>query len=525
MCQAQTRLPPVGTNEQALPAPRSDQKPTRLPAPPAPAKPESIPLSTESAPAPALAKSVENSLVNRDVCPSMDWQHDDDFSPLQTGLSPWFHDLATEQSVYDDKRAVPTQRPLLELGRDWYGSGLNPPSETWLGPTNLVQQQLYVYGDFRTGIGSGRNADGTFNNWASRLNLDVDYRLTGTERFHAFFGPLNRVTDFTRFEREDGSFDYLSFYNLNPVTAFFEGDAGALFGGATGTPSPKEMPFTAGLVPLLFQNGVWMEDAVSGAAFAIPAQHSRLLNWSNFDATFFAVFDQINSPAFGADNHAAQAFGTAWFIDAYGGYIETGYAYLNDIAGQNRSYHNSTFSFTRRYFDKISNSVRIIVNSGQDLPKNQRTANGALLLVENSLVTPEPLRVIPYFNFFAGWDRPQSVARAGVAGGVLRNTGLNFEIDGLNGFPTLDATGADTAGGSVGIDLIGANFDRQWIVEGTYLTPHGDRAFVKGNEYALGTRYQFAISHCTIIRMDAMYGWRENDRDLNGVRLEYRWKF
>jgi hypothetical protein len=406
-------------------------------------------------PADVFAPVEASPLIDRSLCPSIPWEHANDFSPTPMPVDPWFHDAETEQSVYDDKHSVPTQRPLIELGRRWYGSGITPPSETWLGDTNLVQQQFYMYGDYRTGIASGRNAVSTYDNWASRLNLDMDYRLTATERFHAFLGPLNRATEFTRFERDNNDFDYLTFYNFNPVTAFFEGDVGAMLGGAMGTPSPFELPVTAGLVPLVFQNGIWLEDAVAGAAFAIPARHSRLLNWANYDATFFAVFDQINSPAFPGDANAAQAFGTAWFIDAYDGYIETGYAYLNDRVVSDRSYHNSTISFTRRYFDKISNSVRVIVNSGQDLAKNERTADGVLLLIENSLVTAEPLTFVPYFNFFAGWDRPQSVARAGVAGGILRNSGLNFEIDGLNGHPTLDATGADTAGGSIGFDLIG----------------------------------------------------------------------
>ena len=464
-------------------------------------------------------------LVDRSLCPSIPWNHADDFSPTPLPVDELFHDSVAEQSVYDDKHPVPTQRPWIEWGRKFYGSGITPPSETWMGETNLVQQQLYLYGDYRTGIATGRNDFGRIDNWASRLNLDLDYRVTATERFHAFFGPLNRATQFTRMEYVNDEFEYQSFYNLNPVTAFFEGDLGAIFGGATGTSSPMELPVTAGLVPLVFQNGIWIEDAVSGVAFAIPARHSRALNWANFDATFFAVFDQINSPAFGADNHAAQAFGTGWFIDAYDGYIETGYAYLNDRADLGRSYHNMTASFTRRYFDKISNSVRVIVNAGQDLEKDQRTADGTLLLIENSLVSHEPLTVIPYFNFFAGWDRPQSVARAGVSGGVLRNTGMNFEIDGLNGYPTLDATGADTAGGAVGVDLIGDDFDRQLILEASYVTPHGDRSFINGDQYALGTRYQVAISHRSIIRFDTMYGWERGDEDIYGSRIEYRWKF
>lgn len=448
-----------------------------------------------------------------------------DFSPTPMPMAQWEHDLCEEQRVYDDKNPVPVQRPLLELGRDFYGSGIRPPSETWLGETNLVHQQLYVYGDYRSGISAGRNQFGRIDNLASRLNLDVDYRLTSTERFHMFVGPLNQAGNNTNVSLVNERLQFNRFYNLEPVTGFFEGDLGAIAGGLNGGSSPAEIPVTIGLVPLLFQNGIWMEDAVTGFAFAIPARNSRLLNWSNFDATFFAVFDQINSPAFGTDENAAQAFGSAWFIDAYGGYIETGYAYLNDRKDLGRSYHNATFSFTRRYFDKISNSIRVITNSGQDLEKNQRTADGVLLLVENSLVTSRPMNVIPYWNAFAGWDRPQSVARAGVSGGVLRSSGLNFEPDGLNNHPILDDSAADTYGGAVGIDLIGANFDRQFVLEAAYVSPHGSRAFINGEQYGLGARYQWAMTHNTIIRLDGMYGWQRGDGDIYGTRIEYRWKF
>lgn len=448
-----------------------------------------------------------------------------DFSPTPMPVPEWFHDHAAEQSVYDDKHPVPTQRPLLELGRQFYGTGITPPSETWMGKTNPVQQQFYLYGDYRSGIAGGRNRDGRIDNWAQRLNLDLDYRITATERFHAFFGPLNEADQFSNFALEDGKIVRNGFYDFSPVTAFFEGDAGAIFGGATGQGSPMELPVTAGLVPLVFQNGIWMEDAAAGVAFAIPARHSRPLNWSNYDATFFAILDQLNSPAFGNDDNAGQAFGTALFIDAYGGYIETGYAYLHDRKDLGRSYHNATFSFTRRYFDRISNSVRVITNVGQDLDKADRTADGVLLLVENSWVTARPMNVIPYWNAFAGFDRTQSVGRAAVSGGVLRNTGINFEIDGLNGHPTLDASGSDAWGGAVGVDLIGGNFDRQWIVEAAYVSPHGDSALIDQDQIGLGTRYQFTLFHNVIIRMDAMYGWQRDDTNVYGTRIEYRWKF
>ncbi|MCG8652611.1 MAG: hypothetical protein MI861_22415, partial [Pirellulales bacterium] len=155
-----------------------------------------------------------------------------------------------------------------------------------------------------------------------------------------------------------------------------------------------------------------------------------------------------------------------------------------------------------------------------------RTADGVLLLVENSWVTAAPLTVVPYANFFVGWDRPQSVARAGVSGGILRNTGINFDTDGLNGLATLDPTASDTAGGSIGIDLLGKDLDRQLLLEVAYLTPHGSKnAAVPGDQFAAGARYQFPISHRTLLRFDTMYGWRRGLQDVYGTRMEYRWKF
>ncbi|WP_143543951.1 hypothetical protein [Rhodopirellula sp. MGV] len=433
-------------------------------------------------------------------------------------------DAAEEAFPYDSKRDVPTQHPWVEWGRVWYGDGITPRGIDLFGPMNLVRPKFYVYGDFRTAIASGRNAVARTDNWANRLNLDMDLQITDTERFHTFIGPLDKQNRFTRWELVDGDLQYRNEMNWTPATGFFEGDMGSILGALAGQSSPFELPVTAGLVPLLFQNGIWMEDAVSGMAFSLPAKHSRLLNWSNVDWTFFAAFDQVNSPAF-RDNNDAQVYGTAAFIEAYGGYIEAGYAYLNVRHDDSLSYHNATVSFTRRYFDRVSNSIRVIVNTGQDGDRLSRTADGGLLLIENSLITATPLTFVPYANVFYGWGRPQSVARAATSGGVLRNTGINFDTDGVNGFATLDTSAADTLGGSIGVDLIGESLDRQLLLEFSYLTPHADRAIAKGDQYAVGARYQFPVTNATLLRFDVMHGWRENDRDVYGTRMEYRWKF
>ena len=172
--------------------------------------------------------------------------------------------------VYDSKKDVPTQHPLIEWGGSWYGDGTVPRGINWFGEKNLIRPKFYLYGDYRTSIASGRNASGRTDNWAHRLNLDMDLQFTGTERFHAFVGPLDDGGRFTRLELVEDDVKFRNEVDFTPLTAFFEGDLGVLLGAAQNRTSPFELPFTIGLVPLLFQNGIWMEDAVTGAAFALP---------------------------------------------------------------------------------------------------------------------------------------------------------------------------------------------------------------------------------------------------------------
>ncbi len=442
--------------------------------------------------------------------------------PISTIPTP----LSWESSAYRGKQAVPTQRPLIELGRPLYSGGVYPPAKTWFGPYNLAMPHFMVYGDFRTGVGINRNANGDANNWASRLNLDMDLEITATERIHAFMGPLDRAGDFTRLDFTNQA-DFVDRTDIRFDNLFFEGDLGAILGGMNDQDALFDLPFTFGFLPVFYQNGIWAADNVIGAAVAVPAKNSPLLKWSNYDATFFWASDQVNTDAFPADNNAAEFFGTAWFIEAYDGYIEADYAFVHDDVGGHRSYHNLSVAFTRRYFHRLSNSIRYITNFGQSLPSDQRTADGHLLLIENSLISAAPNTFVPYLNFFYGQGRTQSLARAAVAGGILNNTGISFETDALTGYPTLDATGVNATGAAVGVNMLGADFSHQLILELAALSANGSAQFrnASGDEFAAGMRYQKPLSNAWIFRTDHMFGWRQNASDLRGSRVELRWKF
>jgi hypothetical protein len=440
------------------------------------------------------------------------------------------YDPCAEQGVYGDKYLNPTQRPLIEWGMPLYLGGPVPPPSTACGDTNPALPRFYLYGDYRAAAAYNAQNGSDLGVLANRLNLEWDLWLTSTERVHMFTGPLQDGNDFNRIEFDDGRgefFDELDFFDADTDTLFFEGDLGYMIGGWTGRYAPFDLPFTAGLIPLLFQNGVWLEDALVGVAATIPARNNPVLDWSNYDVTFFAGFDQVTSPAFEGSNAAANVFGATTFIEAKGGYIEVGYAFLDDTAVFDRSYHNLGVSYTRRYLNLVSNSMRLIVNTGQEGTVGPESADGVLVIAENSFLTRWPYNVIPYVNLFAGFDNPQSVARAGAAGGVLRNTGILFESDNLTGYPTLDATGNDTYGAAVGVDLLAPEFTQQLILEAAVLQVFGDPVLrnAPGDQFGIGMRYQVPITNAHLLRFDVMHGWFENSDDVSGARAEFRWKF
>ncbi|MEQ8666605.1 MAG: hypothetical protein RIC16_12870 [Rhodospirillales bacterium] len=439
----------------------------------------------------------------------------------------------SETAIYGGKYAVDTPRPVLELGYPQYKEGPFGAGHDIVGRKNLVRPQLIAYGDLRTAVAINDNGAAEVGQVATRINLDVDLKLTATERIHAFFRPLDQGGKFTRTEFSGGDRNGSELIiDGNLETLFFEGDVGAIQSGLTDEYANYDLPFSFGLMPMFFQNGNWMDDAILGVAAAIPARNSPALDISNFDVTAFAGFDKVSTNALKDDDgaladHAGNVFGIATFMDTRGGYLEAGWGYVDDrrsTATDDFDYHNLTLAWTRRYGGWLSNSVRGFVSAGQSPAAGQvQTADGFAILMENSLITSLPSTLVPYANFFVGVDRPQPLARGG--DGLLKNTGINFETDGLTGFPKLDDTAQDAWGGAVGVSYL-FNLDQQLVVEAANVQPFGENSdTIVGRQTALGVRYQIPLTNQLILRTDAMVGFRENDDDLTGARMELRLKF
>jgi hypothetical protein len=438
------------------------------------------------------------------------------------------YDAAAQLAIYDAKHMNKTAQPLVQQGIRMYDRGAYTPRPTCLGEQNPINFHFLSYGDLR--IGGAYYDNGIANSkgqtdqsvLAARLNLDMDLAITATERLHAFVRPFDRNGSFTRFQLSGGeSREFIDEFDFKLETLFFEGDIKAIRQGLTGRTSRNDMPIAFGRVPLFTQNGIWLDDAFDGIAFGITARNSPRFDISNTDLTFFAGFDKVTTAAAPGDN--AKVFGLAGFADARKGYFEYGYGYVR-ADNDDQSYHNLTAAFSRRYRLTnrvgVANSVRVIGNLGQSGPV--KTADGVLLLMENSFLRRDPGFLVPYLNLFAGFDRPQPLARAAGTGNALRNTGINFESDGLTGYPTLDDTAEDALGAAAGVEKLWG-ISQQLVVEGAIVQRMGSSTL--GNQYALGVRFQRPLNNAWIFRADAMHGWRQGQNDVYGVRVELRRKF
>lgn len=446
---------------------------------------------------------------------------------------PEGYDYEAQLEIYGGKRQVETPRPLIEWGRKIYSNGTFSEESYIFGKTNPTAHQFTVYGDLRTAFAVNDFGGPELSRFSARMTLDFDWKLTATERLHVTLTPLNDGADITRADVGGTVPDDEKFVSdLTADSAFFEGDLGAIAAGFSGGYSKVDIPFAIGLMPLQFQNGIWMDDAITGVAASIISRNSRELDISNFDVTFFAGWDKVSSPFIDPSNtivdRSVSIYGVAAFLDANKGYWELDYAYTDgrDPFLEDQGYHNVAIGFTRRYGAWLSNSVRVISNFGQD--SFTRTADGTLLLVENSFITRMPYTLIPYVNLFISDDSPQSLARGDAQGGILKNVGINFESDNMSGYPSMVASANNMYGGAFGIEyLFGLN--QQLVFEVAYSDVRDDKApsglTATGRQAAFGVRFQRNLTRTWLVRMDAMYLDNEVMDDAFGYRVELRRKF
>jgi hypothetical protein len=446
-----------------------------------------------------------------------------------------------------DRSAVPGGRPapLLEIGDPYHGQGQVQEGVELPGGA-VVNPSLLVYGTFRSsiqtfddGLDAGPQGGKATSEWANRLDVFANLRLTATERFLIGFRPLDGDRGFSGFQFEPDPDDgWKEALDGTVRTAFFEGDLGEILPDLDrDDDSLLDFGFSVGRQQLLFQDGILINGTMD--AFGLTRNSLRFLpGLSNVRSTFVIAVPDLFQPARGDGRHLLGLF-NAFDATVLGietsGEVDAAYVNSRDAAGQGVflgvgfTQRLGSFNTTFRY----NGSFQIGEDDGS-------VENGSLLTAEIALdIGADPLVPdILYLNLFAGIDRYRSAFRSADAGTPLGRVGILFAAPGIGRYGSVFASqdALDGAGHaltqadrSLGFALgyqafLGASHRQQLIFElaGRRSTADG----VNNGVIGLGARYQIALGQHVVVLAETFAALLEGEEPAaGGGRLEFLFKF
>jgi hypothetical protein len=381
------------------------------------------------------------------------------------------------------------------LGADPIGSwdGLK-----WFGDEGFQWEPRFVaHGSYET-FGLFLEQGGTRQDVVGhQLIVDLDLRLTGTERAHVQFRPLGR--------RNTGG----SFFRLNDPTGYddnstgipdrwwIEGEFYSLFGGLIDDQfTPLDYHITVGKVPYAVHNSLLINDEVTGV---IVNKNTLLIPpLSNLNLQGFYFFDDVDT----ATPRSTELVGMHASADWRNAFIEGTIAYVS---------HSDDSSFDSRYaaisatqfFGPVTLAGRALFKGGDE----SGTGDGALFVAESNLTRLAPHEVscatgiehaVFYGNFFkatSGWSP--------ISGANFNRLRSSFAVDPLIRIGQ-GVNPSDTIGASVGVQLFRDHEDESITPEIAWEQPQGDSV------WGVGLRWQRKLGPQIFVDASGIISWSDN---------------
>ena len=410
---------------------------------------------------------------------------------------------------------------LLELGEPFLGAGpLGPEIEL---PTGAVwRPSLWVFGTHRMAVQTIDDGATRMSEWAHRLDLFANLKLSASERLLIGLRPLDRENRFASVSFEPGG-DFQDEFNAVVRTLFFEGDVGEMFPNLDVMDAGMlDIGFSVGRQAVLFQDGILINSGGLGNpdAVSLVRNNLQLPGTSNVRISVFYAWDNV----YRDDNRLdpdAQLFGLFTETDFSFTTVDLDLVYLE--AGDDTG--DAVFAGLRGVQRIGPFNTTFTLNAS--LPTNRetpQTSRGTLLFNEISW-TPPHTQDFLYLNTFWGIGEFSSAIRGPETGGPLGRTGILFAAVGLGRYGAALGNRADNAaGGSLGYQMFFNRTRQQLIVELGGRKNTNNRVDNSG-AYAAGLRYQQAIGQHYIVRVDAFGAVQEERDPAYGARLEWLTKF
>jgi len=416
----------------------------------------------------------------------------------------------------------PRPQPVLEIGNPYQGTG-RFEENLFLGTGAVFQPSLLVWGTYRTAFNVALDERGArdVTEWANRLDIFGEYRLSGTERAVIGFRPLDKEGNFLGYDFENSSSNQE--FNGNVRTLFFEGDFGELFPELDREErNAHDYGFSFGRQPIFFQNGVMINDILD--AVGVTRNSKRFWGFSNARFTALAAVNDIHRGT-GAEDTDATLLAFLTEVDTKDSTVELDVALGLSNDGSDGTYVG--YGSTQR-IGHYNTTFRANVSVDMDDVGSAFVDDGLLLSAEISKTLHHSDDLV-YLNTFLGIDSYRSAAQDPASAGPLAATGILFA-----------GTGIGTAGAPLG----GLADDSLAAAVGLQKFMNGGRAQLTGElggrynydaergALAVAGRWQKAWGQHTVFRVDLYAGFDDAggitggfDGAFAGTRLEMLVKF
>ncbi len=423
------------------------------------------------------------------------------------------HDLAGDSIPLQTDHFPKRPRLLLEIGEDFLNSG--HLSQGIRLPTGAVwRPALWVFGTYRSSVQSFDDGANENGEWAHRLDIFANLRLTGTERVLIGFRPADEFGGVGY--NFDSGIDqgWQDDFNGEIETLFFEGDLGELFPFLDDDDSRSfDIGFSVGRQDLFFQEGILINDNID--AVGLTRNSLRPPGTSNLRITGLFGWNRVHRN--NVEDPTARLLALLTEVDFPFSTIavDAVYTIASDTTGD--AFYGGVGAVQR--IGRFNTAFRV----NASLPVSGSTmavTRGAVFFSEISWSPHHTENLFYVDNFWAiGAYSPAAIR----LGGPLGRAGILFESAGMGRFRSpLSSRADDVVGGAIGHQMFFAHGRRQLIVE---LGGRKDTNGIGEAEAALGLRLQQAVGRRLVVRLDGFGAVREGRDEAFGGRVETLVKF
>ncbi|WP_147274149.1 hypothetical protein [Bremerella cremea] len=364
----------------------------------------------------------------------------------------------------------------------------------WFGPSAYNWEPRFVaYGSYQASAIAYKQNQTRSDGLGHQLIVDLDLRLTGTERFHVQFRPLGEGSTGGSYYRFNAPAGYIDNSTGAPQRFWFEGELHSIFSGYFDPFSVRDLNIAVGKFPFLLQNQLLMNDEVLG--LALSKNTLFIGNTSNVNIQGIYAPSDVDNVA----DANSRMYGISAFVDYKKIFYETSYLFIETPDAPGRNQHFYAIARTALY-GQLTCTGRALFKFGDEAG----TGGGELYVLETNYTQAfpnHPLGIelgVGYCNLFyatEGWNS--------AAGGGFNRLRAAFDVNPLVGIST-GMTLGENYGAAVGMQFFRHHEDESIAPEFAFQSLNGDAI------YGLGLRYQRKTGKRTFFEVLGLVNFSEN---------------